>query len=303
MNIWIETTQEDHNHGGLGWEYGSCLWSPTTNKAGQKIYELMNSPRPNERVVHFYKIGSKRYFHGLSRVSKSCVLTQTQPPSPGKWNWAKEFYRIELKDFRNIRTPVQLLKFTEIFDASIREEIINDNPNFYPFQITRFKNKKFTKESEVRLAQGKYLSMCTAKLFTLLKEYAEIEDSESTLKIEKYNDEVFEFAEGKRKERETYFFSRNPNLVKAAKQKYGFICQACGFDYSLRYGKLGEGYIECHHENVLSERPKSEWTEEVITNIQEVKILCANCHRMIHRKRPALKFDELVKILSENKSK
>lgn len=106
-----------------------------------------------------------------------------------------------------------------------------------------------------------------------------------------------EFVEGKRKERETYFFSRNPQLVREAKRVFGYKCQACGFEFKDKYGEFGKDYIECHHENVLSERPENEWEEEVRTSLNAVKVLCSNCHRMIHHKRPALTFDQLLQLL------
>ena len=42
--------------------------------------------------------------------------------------------------------------------------------------------------------------------------------------------------------------------------------------------ETGKDYIECHHENVLSERPEEEWSNEVKTSIDDIKVLCSNCH-------------------------
>ena len=67
-----------------------------------------------------------------------------------------------------------------------------------------------------------------------------------------------EFSEGIRKQKETSFFARNTTLVKEAKRLHGYKCQACEFVFGDKYGEFGKDYIECHHENVLSERPKKE---------------------------------------------
>ena len=64
-----------------------------------------------------------------------------------------------------------------------------------------------------------------------------------------------------------------------------------------KYGDFGKDYIESHHENVLSERPEEEWSNEVKTSIDDIKVLCSNCHRMVHHKRPALSFNELLDLL------
>ena len=105
------------------------------------------------------------------------------------------------------------------------------------------------------------------------------------------------YAEEKRRMRERSYFARNPKLVADAKAKYGYVCQVCGFDFEATYGPLGHEYIECHHLDPLSERPEAD--EPHLTSLDEVAMVCSNCHRMIHRKRPALSIDELKAALSE----
>ncbi|WOB42637.1 restriction endonuclease [Thermoleptolyngbya oregonensis NK1-22] len=111
-----------------------------------------------------------------------------------------------------------------------------------------------------------------------------------------------EYTEGMRMLSERFFFSRNSNLIKEAKASYGDTCQVCNFNYQKKYGELGLGYIECHHLNPLSERPESEWDENIKTSIKDVRVLCANCHRMVHRKRPALAIEELKAIIASQNS-
>lgn len=110
-----------------------------------------------------------------------------------------------------------------------------------------------------------------------------------------------EYDEGNRISQERSFFRRNPNLVRNAKEVYGYTCQVCSFNYQKKYGDLGLGYIECHHLNPLSERPEGEWNENVKTSIQDVRVVCANCHRMMHRRRPALTIEELkATVMAQN---
>ncbi len=109
--------------------------------------------------------------------------------------------------------------------------------------------------------------------------------------------EEFEREEGIRASSERSFFERNPALAHRAKEVYGCACQVCGFDFVHVYGEIGRTFAEVHHLNPLSERPASEWTEAVLTKITDVAVLCANCHRMIHRRRPALSLDELRSLM------
>lgn len=100
-----------------------------------------------------------------------------------------------------------------------------------------------------------------------------------------------EFEEGQRLVRERNYFKRNPNLVNASKKHYDYVCQACGFRFPDKYGELGKDYIECHHLNPLSERTGAE--ASFSTSLSEVTVLCSNCHRMIHRTRPAMPLTQL----------
>lgn len=74
---------------------------------------------------------------------------------------------------------------------------------------------------------------------------------------------------------------RRGQASAAAKRFHGAVCQACGLALHERYGELGRGYIEAHHL-----KPLSSLTEgvPVTYNIEvDFAVLCANCHRMIHR--------------------
>ena len=69
-------------------------------------------------------------------------------------------------------------------------------------------------------------------------------------------------------------------------------CEACGFDFRLRYGARGEGFIECHHTQPVHQLKPGDKTR-----LTDLRLLCSNCHRMIHAKRPWLTMDELLKLL------
>lgn len=65
------------------------------------------------------------------------------------------------------------------------------------------------------------------------------------------------------------------------------VCEVCGFDYEERYGPLGEDFIECHHAMPLADGEDRE------TTLDDLVLLCANCHRMIHGTSPMFSPDEL----------
>lgn len=102
-----------------------------------------------------------------------------------------------------------------------------------------------------------------------------------------------EFAEGRVLARMHTIRERNKTLTRKKKQdtldKSGNLaCEACGFDFAEKYGKIGQGFAECHHN-----KPVSELTQEDKTKLSDLAILCANCHMMIHSARPWLSVAEL----------
>lgn len=74
---------------------------------------------------------------------------------------------------------------------------------------------------------------------------------------------------------------RNAQGARLAKQLHGTTCQACGFNFAQHYGELGAGFIEAHHLKPLHELAEGVAVEYNLEN--DFAVLCANCHRMIHR--------------------
>jgi 5-methylcytosine-specific restriction protein A len=74
---------------------------------------------------------------------------------------------------------------------------------------------------------------------------------------------------------------RNTKLARAAKKIHGSTCQTCAFDFGAVYGSLGEGYIEAHHLTPLAALPTNGPIR--LSAEKDFAVLCANCHRMIHR--------------------
>jgi len=74
------------------------------------------------------------------------------------------------------------------------------------------------------------------------------------------------------------------------------FCEACEFDFYRTYGKLGEKFIECHHTT-----PIAQTTGEFITTLDDLSLVCANCHRMLHRNISGLTVPGLRELIFEKK--
>jgi predicted HNH restriction endonuclease len=106
-----------------------------------------------------------------------------------------------------------------------------------------------------------------------------------------------EFPEGRTLYRLHSFHERCEDVPRRAKElalnKHGRLaCVVCGFDFFATYGPVGDGFIECHHTV-----PVSELTEGMKTKLADVVLVCSNCHRMLHRRRPWLGINELRTLL------
>lgn len=92
---------------------------------------------------------------------------------------------------------------------------------------------------------------------------------------------------------------RNRQLVaekkRAAQEQRGHLtCEICDFDFAKVYGVRGNGYIEAHHI-----RPVHLLTATSRTRLEDLALVCANCHRIIHAKKPWLTLDEVRSLLGK----
>ena len=102
-------------------------------------------------------------------------------------------------------------------------------------------------------------------------------------------DEIRLYSEGKAKKLTCKTYDRNPAARQACIEYYGYSCTVCGFNFEKVYGQLGAKYIEVHHV-----KPISEIGEEYSINpVKDLRPVCANCHRILHKTRPPLSTEEL----------
>jgi predicted HNH restriction endonuclease len=90
---------------------------------------------------------------------------------------------------------------------------------------------------------------------------------------------LIEGYEGTKKQRFVNTYERDINLRKAAIKFHGTTCKGCHFNFEAFYGEHGADYIEVHHL-----RPISSYGGSIVVHPQaDMTVLCANCHRMVHR--------------------
>jgi 5-methylcytosine-specific restriction protein A len=137
-----------------------------------------------------------------------------------------------------------------------------------------------------------------SKLALLIKQFATPDAKDIPLIPD---DDEEEGNEGRVLSRIHKYRERDRNLVSKKKMKFlqenkKLFCQSCGFDFQEKYGDRGKDYIECHHTKPVSELKVGEPTK-----LNELVLLCSNCHRIVHRKKPWLTIEELRKIVVASK--
>lgn len=78
----------------------------------------------------------------------------------------------------------------------------------------------------------------------------------------------------------------------ALKAKGALTCDACDFDFAKYYPSRGDGFIEAHHL-----KPLHTLVPGAKTRLEDLALLCANCHRMIHARQPWLTLEQLKGII------
>jgi 5-methylcytosine-specific restriction protein A len=97
-----------------------------------------------------------------------------------------------------------------------------------------------------------------------------------------------------------YRIERNSGISKKVKERKGYTCEACKFNFSDKYGELGHKFVEAHHLTPISNLEIGKFE---INIEQDFAVLCSNCHSMIHRLDDPSDLGKLRKIVKENKIK
>ncbi len=127
--------------------------------------------------------------------------------------------------------------------------------------------------------------------------------NDKTDKILVEEDDEKHFPEGKEYFKPHRKRERNKKLVRIAKEQYlkndpSLKCQVCGFSFSEFFGQVGIGFIEAHH--II---PISKLKKETVTKVEDIALVCSNCHRMLHRRKAEKNsIKKLRKLIEQQKS-
>lgn len=172
---WLEMSREAA-HGGAGWEFGTCLWSPTIRDGGGRwaYWELMRRVREGDVVLHLRGKRDQR-FVGHSIADADCYTTTRRPPDPGTWDHAESFYRVPLRDYCAVEKPVTL---SEVF-AIKAEQLVQYHSAHSPVGRPNGRYLFYVPQAgRLQCQNGAYLSEVDSTLASILFEIHVATDSD-----------------------------------------------------------------------------------------------------------------------------
>lgn len=257
--------------------YGYCYYNPTENKRDEK-FNIAFATYTNQRwhLIGFYLDAE---FVPSPPVKNDILYQKMHDLRQLGSSLGKEYSKLNDDKFiKKLKEEAQYLRWQVSPDNAIRTL----QPIVIPKRVFNTKNYRIVKPTEIE-------NDVFDALFSIAQENVADED---------YGFDS-EFPEGREIERKHRLRERNQAVIKSAKeafkQKNGKLhCQVCGFDFQTKYGDIGADFIEGHHT-----LPISELKGEVKTKVKDVALVCSNCHRMLHRRRPWLKMEELQKLINK----
>jgi hypothetical protein len=262
--IWIKNVKRD---GGKAWAYDdvSCKknfllhWST-------KMKGSARTPKVGDIIVLFQKpnkINGRRNYHVhlthlVTPVSAEIIPDEDNP----NYKWCREVQLIA------IANPIQAIP----------------NPGHFDFFLPNrgLTNPIVNLESRLKLSEAG----TQEELWKLFEKHfcANIKS-----KIFKPKDPVGIFGEPEgdkviKEHIKQEITRRNSKIVQRKKSEAlregnsKILCECCDFDFYHQYGDHGTGFIECHHKIHVSIGKR-------ITQLEDLALVCANCHRMLHHKK------------------
>lgn len=246
-----------------------------------------------KRGRHFVEVA---FF--LSKYGKSDPPVRLETKS---WKEAYHMFYEKLNEGREILTFVRSLKHArDDFDSHFSEterEGWKDKEG-HPKKLSKVSLEVFSEfnqlsEAEVWNRISTFSNLDIKDYRNIFEDLIAVEESEKVETTSKTEGGVKVFL-AKRVE-------RNPSLRNDAFKIHGYDCMVCGFNFKDSYGAWGKNWAEVHHIKPISDKKE----EKTITDPKEdLAVLCANCHRMIHKKKNVvLTLDELKKKLVATKPK
>lgn len=238
QNVFIEITNPEH--GGDGWELGSCLWSPVYDRAGSQAWKGMARIRPGDILLHLVDVRGSYFWYGISKADSYLLVTDIAPTIPGKWVNMHPYQRVNLAYYEELPNKAPVSVIFELFGDRLREILAAErNGMFYV---------EYGPERQLRMAQ-RYFATCPASLYEIFDQLSERAGLHLQVIDEQYIPTDHEpanadYAPPGRIPTMISRIIRDTALSRLIKAENQWRCQVCGEQIALPNGNF---YNEGHH--------------------------------------------------------
>lgn len=263
--------------------------------------------------------GPAEFSGGKADAAGKLIALGYEVLSPGQnadWSWDEHVLALDLyMDHRKAipgKGSPQILGLSKLLatlgtrtGVAMTPKFRNANGVYMKMMNFRRLDPEFTGQGKAGLSQGARLEQRVWDAYkdepALLKSHAEaikfaIGDLSLPLTAASHEDD-YEGEEGgtllklhKSRERDRKLILRKRKQTLA---EHGTLsCEACSLDFGERYGPHGDGYIEVHHL-----KPVASLAKGAKTKLSDLALVCANCHRMLHRGKRLIGLGELRAML------
>lgn len=174
-----------------------------------------------------------------------------------------------------------------INDAVVRDPAALPEAPWTRFELTSLRMIAATEleANEVMASSVQVASSCLAAVLALLP----LEEHSASVAL-------FEggLPEGAKIRVEVNKYERSPVNRAACIAIHGAKCYVCGFEFHVKYGAIGYGFIEVHHRIPVSRMGAA----YVVDPASDLIPLCSNCHSMVHRHDPPMEVEALRNLLA-----
>lgn len=234
-------------HGGKGWEFGSCLWSPVFSKGDRKrkSWRLMENVNIGDIVLHLLKIKGIYHWTGISLACSKTIETSIEPPEPAIWRDQAPYQRINIEYFEKIKIPFSIIEFYKLFEDELKTNFSKDNHNqFYSIRQGKL------------IVDQKYFAECKEDIYDL---FGEISNKIGFSPVFHFDQFIPTNNEPEAPDRaspgkvlvEVNRYIRDTKLSRFVKEEYKWRCQICGERILL---PNNEYYSEGHHLQPLGDQ-------------------------------------------------
>ena len=263
---------------------------------GAGEWEVLISKGYHDKIMLRHKCG---YIRTLSRAStffRGSTRCACQYPegSKTKDKLLKVYTENRLDKFYDIKKEIEGKTDGKYTITSITPDSVNIVHTVCGHSIGTMSESLFLKNENIKCSYKECQESRNKKLEEKYGIYRDNIQAEIKKEIDKEKKKL------KRK-----YYHRKSNVASKAKELFKEIngkvyCEICTFNFEEFYGEMGKDYIVAHHIIPLKEGGRD--------TIENVILLCANCHAMIHnnqinKKKNRTTPDDIKKVLHENKNK